>query len=402
MIVRPDLLKKQLDIPSEEDNYVQAERPQPIPELDAMKLLGIQYPQTDMQETANTMTEPQENEEESIVSTPSQADSVTMSQAAPSPQQSKLEKLLSEYRNLQQTSGDRLSEARLADSKTQMINTMLGGADKIANAFANRAGITKINNQTQGLSADQAKNIQTDLARETASKGQEFTMQSQIDKFKADEQARKDAEKLKRDLADIAAKNKTSNETGLTKGQEAVDKDYAKHFNTFTQQGRNNAINSIEKLKKLQQDVAKDTGFGEAGGGRIASLLPDAARSSLAIERRDDAFNFANKTLKELFGGQLSDAEREAAAREFWNDKLDNASNAKRLAGKIKELEDNLRTQTAKAEYFNQAGTLKGFDINEKSPSITETPTQAPYGDEVKRNGKTYKWNPTVGKYQLK
>lgn len=147
--------------------------------------------------------------------------------------------------------------------------------------------------------------------------------------------------------------------TPLTKGLEAADKEYGKQYVNYTKSGRTNAINTIEKLKQLQMEVAQDTGFGEAGGTRFP--IPDMFRSRLAIERRDDARNFANKTLKELFGGQLSDGEREAAAREYWNDDLDNESNAKRLMGKIKELEDNVRAQDAQAQFFQENGTLAGF-----------------------------------------
>lgn len=162
----------------------------------------------------------------------------------------------------------------------------------------------------------------------------------------------------------------------LSEGEKAVDKDYAKKYTKYTATGRNNAINTIDKLEALAKEVAADTGFGESGGGRIASLLPDAMRSRTAVERRDDARNFANKTLKELFGGQLSDGEREAAAREYWNDSLDNESNAKRLMGKIKELRDNVASQDAQAEYYEKNRTLQGFASmtgGEESPSASRT-----------------------------
>lgn len=160
----------------------------------------------------------------------------------------------------------------------------------------------------------------------------------------------------------IDAKKAIDPSAGLSVGEKSLDKEYGKQYEKYTSKGRANAVNSIMKLKKLQQEVEKDTGFGEAGGTRWP--IPDMLRSRTAIERRDDARNFANVTLKELFGGQLSDAEREAAAREFWNDSLDNESNAKRLKGKIKELEDGLKSQDAKARYWEKnRGSLKGFKL---------------------------------------
>lgn len=159
-----------------------------------------------------------------------------------------------------------------------------------------------------------------------------------------------------RDNARIAAGTKTS---GLSEGEKAVDKDYAKDYTKYTSTGRTNAINAIEKLEQLQKEVASDTGFGEAGGTRLP--IPDMARSRLAVERRDNARNFANKTLKELFGGQLSDGDRISAANEYWNDAQDNKSNAKRLEGKIKELRDNVKAQDAQASHFQNNRSLRGF-----------------------------------------
>ena len=51
-----------------------------------------------------------------------------------------------------------------------------------------------------------------------------------------------------------------------------------------------------------------------------------------------------------------------------------------------------------KAKYFQKNETLSGFSPS--ASSNQEAQSTAPYGDTVERNGKTYKWNPTVGKYQ--
>lgn len=147
----------------------------------------------------------------------------------------------------------------------------------------------------------------------------------------------------------------------VTKGQVKVDEDYAKDYNKFTSKGRSNAIAAITKLEALATEMEADVGFGEAGGGRFADVMPDVLRSRDAIRRRDDTRNAANTTLKELFGGQLSDAEREAAAKEYYNDALDNETNAKILRRKIGELRSNVVNQTDKADYYEQHGTLTGW-----------------------------------------
>ncbi len=182
-----------------------------------------------------------------------------------------------------------------------------------------------------------------------------------------------------------AQERKDKKEEMGTEGQRAVDKDYAKHYNNFTQKGAVNAKTAIDRLEALTAEMEKDTGIGEAGGGRIASVLPDVMRSRKAIERRDLARNFANTTLKELFGGQLSDAEREAAAKEYYNDSLDNTANAKILRDKIAQLKTGYATEVAKAKHYEKNGSLKRFQgITGDNPDrrIVKTQTNKKTGEK--------------------
>jgi hypothetical protein len=186
-----------------------------------------------------------------------------------------------------------------------------------------------------------------------------------------------DSEKLE------LVKNKSQGNQGYSEGQKSVDKDYAKHYNTFTQKGAVNAKTSIDRLEALAAEMESDTGVFESGGGRFASTLPDALRSRDAVRRRDQAKNFANTTLKELFGGQLSDAEREAAAKEYYNDALSNSENAKIIRAKIEQLREGYNTEVAKAKYYEQnGGTLRGFSGG-ISESIAAEPTKRDQGGKL-------------------
>lgn len=158
-------------------------------------------------------------------------------------------------------------------------------------------------------------------------------------------------------------------------GQQSLDRNYAKDYDAYTSKGRNNAATTIQRLEALAGEMEGDQGLFESGGGAIKANLPDWARSSDAIRRRDSARNFANATLKELFGGQLSDAEREAAAREFYNEKLDNKENAKIIRQKVLQLKDNMNSQDEKAAFFESNNqSLRGYKPMRKGPS-TETKT---------------------------
>jgi hypothetical protein len=176
-----------------------------------------------------------------------------------------------------------------------------------------------------------------------------------------------------------AAAGKT---TGQNEGIKALDRDYARDYNEYTSRGRVNALSSINRLEAIQKQLEKEANSViEAGGGSIAGSLPDMMRSERSIELRDDTINAANATLKDLFGGLITDSERAAAAREFYNDKLDSASNAKRLKAKIEEMKDRIIEQDAKAAWFRDRGTLGGF----KGTDVTTRPVSG----AVERGGGT-------------
>lgn len=279
------------------------------------------------------------------------------------------------------SAGRQILDADEAKRKTNISNFEKGRSDQLddlktsealSTLEAKRTASDPMAPQNQRLQAmlkntEIGKRLGDNLSKMTVN---DFPQLSKVIELENSNQMRKDAADtrnllLRESLNQKAelAREKAASKDALSEGEKAVDKDYAKEYNKYTSNGRVNAINTIEKLDQLADEVAADTGFGEAGGGRLASLLPDALRSRLAIQRRDDARNFANKTLKELFGGQLSDAEREAAAREYWNDSLDNKSNAIRLKGKIKELRDAVAAQDAKALHFQQNRSLKNFNF---------------------------------------
>ena len=155
----------------------------------------------------------------------------------------------------------------------------------------------------------------------------------------------------------------------LTPGEQAADRAYGKDYNDFTSRGEVEASSAINKLKEIKKELQAEKGLFAAGSGR-ASALPDALRKQQSIKMRDNAHLAANSTLKALFGGQLSDAERESAAREFYNDKLSNEDNIAILNQKIIDMTNKLTNEKAKASHFSQFGTLKGFGDKDKRSRV--------------------------------
>ncbi len=178
----------------------------------------------------------------------------------------------------------------------------------------------------------------------------------------------------------------------LTEGQKAVDKDYAKDYNDLTGGGEVSAKNAINKLKSLRNNMSKDKGLIQSGGGPISGSLPDMFRTQKSIAQRDNIVSVANSALKATFGGQLSDGERKALANEFYNDKLSNEENLKVIDRKISELEAGLENQKKKAKYYEDNQSLANYG---SQGLIGKSKPQS-----IKQNGVTYTLNPQTGEYE--
>lgn len=172
---------------------------------------------------------------------------------------------------------------------------------------------------------------------------------------------------LKASRADKAEAKKAESNVG----QKAVDRDFAKDFNDYTQGGLSRANRDIATLGEMRGLVAKEANsLFSAGGGPVSGSLPDWARTSKSIEIRDNVITAANSALKSIFGGQLSDKEREAAAKEFYNDKLGPNENLKILDRKLNELENIKKEKDAKVNYFqNNNNSLAGFKYSPQEPA---------------------------------
>ncbi|MDQ3159093.1 MAG: hypothetical protein M3P98_03110 [bacterium] len=170
----------------------------------------------------------------------------------------------------------------------------------------------------------------------------------------------------------------------LTKGDESADREYGKNYNNFTSKGVVNSASSIKRLEEIADELETDQGFGEASGTKIP--FPDWVRSSDAIRRREGAKNAAFSTIKELLPGSVSDSDREAVTRDYYNDQLGAKENAAIIREKIIQLKAIRELEIQKAKHFGEKGTLKGFNLNE-SPLTDKKETSGP-GPWAKYGGK--------------
>jgi hypothetical protein len=203
-------------------------------------------------------------------------------------------------------------------------------------------------------------------------KRDEFVQKEAIAKIDAANELKK-LQAVNQNARDLKSLEVQAKGPTLSEGEKAVDKDYSKQYNNFAGKGVTNTDHSIKKLEAIASELENDSGLIQDGGTQLP--IPDMFRSKNAIRRRDEARNAANSTLKELFGAQLSDGERNAAAKEYYNDSLDNASNAKILRDKIQQLKANRAAELDRARYFEKNRTLKGYQLD---PNRLENTSSAP------------------------
>ena len=213
------------------------------------------------------------------------------------------------------------------------------------------------------------------------------------DERKQELEAQQKSINMQKKLLEVQSKKK-----GLTEGQKALDKAFGKDYSDFAAQGGIASLDkNIGKLKDVQK-MLKDGDYNLTGAG--LGMVPDFIRNithEKSIAARDSVESVIQQSLRQILGAQFTEKEAERLIQRSYNESLTEEENAKRLGETIKELEAMGKAKEKAARYFEKNGTLAGF----KADLPSQKSSYAPHGETVERNGKMYKWNPIVKKYQL-
>lgn len=283
---------------------------------------------------------------------------------------------LAQLKALRESNQNALNEGRENDNMVNLRNIISEGGSQMSQGIANRGGYTDIKLNPLKVDKNFEKNAIADNESKLAGVNEAYKLMSDKEKARIDAEDKNEDRKYKNRLLELQKlKTKSEKTEADSAGQKKLDTEFAKDYNEYTSKGRSNAVRNISKLESIRDQLLKEgDGLLSVGGGR-SSMLPNALRSRTSLQWKTDAQNSANTTLKELFGGQLSDAEREAAAKEYYNDELPNATNAEILTRKIEDLKAATADKDEKAKYFqSNKATLKGFTPSaskELSPSST-------------------------------
>jgi len=173
-----------------------------------------------------------------------------------------------------------------------------------------------------------------------------------------------------------------------------------------------------DAVKQGMEFESVDKLLGKANEGNQAALAAlgtklARAMGEVGVLTDTDVRRYVEGT---SWGRKLEDWFKKGAKGEISEDTLNDIKEnlgmlKEKLAGDTSEVFSNVagRMQAAYPELENKqiAGILgvpmgnSNLKTDKTQEKNTKKTVDAPYGETVERNGKTYKWNPSVGKYQL-
>jgi len=146
-----------------------------------------------------------------------------------------------------------------------------------------------------------------------------------------------------------------------TKGQEAVDKEFAKEYVAYKAKG--GFSDTYKQLDQLNDAIAKlrttDTATGPIVG-RVPkflrdAILPESASIQEAVEE------VVQRNLRQVLGAQFTEKEGTRLIERAYNPRLSEAENVKRLNRLIDQIKTAAKAKEEAMAYYEEKGTLQGF-----------------------------------------
>ena len=180
-------------------------------------------------------------------------------------------------------------------------------------------------------------------------------------------------------------------------GEKAIDVQFGKEYAKFISEG--GAADIRSQLSKLNSSiVALESGKGNLTGpvlGRVSpenrSLLPGGARSS---EVQQDVEEVVQRSLRKILGAQFTENEGARLISRTYDPRLPEKTNAKRLRRLVLQLEQAALAKEQAASYFEEHGTLKGFNgriyasVDDFMPDSKDAPVKDSITGPLRRTGR--------------
>ena len=160
----------------------------------------------------------------------------------------------------------------------------------------------------------------------------------------------------------------------LTPGEQTIDKEFATSIMEF---------NEADVRKGLAQlkDANEALGESDTLTGPIVSLLPNAFADRVnpkAAEVREAVEEVVQRNLRLVLGAQFTEKEGERLISRAYNPKLDEKENKKRVGRLMESIQKAMDEKLNQRDYFQQNGTLKGYNYRPISIGSIESDIEGP------------------------
>lgn len=392
----------------------------------ALELLGINIPEppvipyapeTESEEETSPLVMPDRlnelaQEEALEQSIPEPAPSINNTKSSPSSaptstpnsniQIPKEQSILELYKKMRADQEKAIMDSRKRDNDNATYDQIMRGTDKIANAFANRSGITNINNKHESLKSDFEKLAKEDTSRSLQDLLQEYNMKRQASqdllnaqKAEADRKYKQDLLQLERDKLAAqerlsAAKKDDALEREIARDKRKEEMQIAKEDRKLRNELDKAESAAEEQLKALEDAYSLFKKYSKnsiTGTGPIATLGGVTKYLNSDTERLDSKLkNISLDSMIKMFAGMSkvvdSDAERRAFESTQPSIALDDETNRDIFETKIKAVKSLLEKTRKAKQKFDKSGT---FDNTETSKSIP------PIGSIITSKGRKFR-----------
>lgn len=176
-------------------------------------------------------------------------------------------------------------------------------------------------------------------------------------------------------MANAIAQQKIDAKAGeakkLTKGQEAVDREFGKEYAEYVAAGGfSDVAKQVKQLEQVQSELEKK---GNDYTGPAVGLIPDKARAftnPAAVSAKNKVEEVAQRNLRLVLGAQFTQVEGERLIARAYNPSLPPEENAARVKALAEQIKTAAKQKAEAADYFEKNGTLSGW--SGKLPSITD------------------------------
>lgn len=301
----------------------------------------------------------------------------------------------------------KLSESKIKDAKTLDMITNIGNRIQEAMSYFRQSNAAKgagrmMERMTPTAQAEDAlsKTLAENKSSYAQLKDKLAMAQAEQDKILGLKEKEKDRQ-LQRELA-----------SGKIAKEEAKEDKQIKKENRKMRTELNTAESSLTDQLKMLENAKKqfeDYSSGSlVGTGPLATGMGTKTFLSKDLESLESTFNnISLQNMVKMFAGMSKAVDSEAERRAFEstqpNIKLDDATNRKLLQDKIDATKSLLEKTRKSKNQYDRTGSFTAEEPTETTETQKEDKKSnvGPEGEFTERNGKKYRWNPSVNKYQL-